>query len=290
MTNTELMHRWSRDHPLPVHVNDGELTAFVLISPMKPPVVKSSRAVSVSVTDNHDGRWKLEFRLNQERYQKKFESFYNEVYSSTWKTDINHAAEEFISIYNSWKRAFSTEGFPLTDEEVQGLIGEMSFIRDVLSREYKPREILTGWMLIEKGKQDFIFSEKWYEVKTTFIGSNCVTITSLEQLDCPSLGYLSVIKLKKTSANNPNKVTLGLLVRDLQDYFDQHSLGEEFLTKIGELGLPSDLYEERVFEIDSRELYRVEDDFPRLKRSEMPVAVGTTKYELYLEPLRKYKV
>lgn len=290
MKTTELMHRWSKDHPLPVHVTEGRLSAFMLISPTKPPSVKQSKAVSVFMDEYSGKQWRLEFRLNDARYYLMFKAFYEDVFDSTWNVKIEDAATKIIEIYKKWKRAFSTDGFPLSREEVQGLIGEMCVIDEILLKKYEPKTVLDGWMLTQKGKQDFIFSDTWYEVKSTHIGSNVVTITSAEQLDCPIDGYLSVIKLKTTSINDEKKVNLNIIINRLLNKFDEYDCGEEFLMKLAELGLPNDKYGDQVYEIVELEMYSVKDGFPRLKRSMISPGIGLVQYELYLEQLRSYKV
>ena len=290
MRTTERMHRWSKDHPLPVHVTEGHLSAFMLISPSRPPIVKQSKAVSVSIEEYSDGQWRLEFRLNDPRYYLMFKAFYEDVFDSTWNVKLEDAATKFIEIYKKWKRAFSTDGLPLTKEEAQGLIGEMCVIDEILLKKYDPKTILDGWMLTQKGKQDFVFSDTWYEVKSTHIGSNTVTITSAEQLDCTTDGYLSVVKLKNTSVNDEKKVNLSIIINRLLKKFDDFNCGEEFLMKLAELGLPSDKYDDQVYEIIELEQYTVKDGFPCLKRSTLSPAIGLVQYELYLEQLRIYKV
>lgn len=290
MKTTERMHRWSKDHPLPVHVTEGHLSAFMLISPSKPPAVKQSKAVSVSIEEYSDSQWRLEFRLNDPRYYLMFKAFYEDVFESTWNVKLEDAAAKFIEIYKKWKRAFSTDGLPLTKEEVQGLIGEMCVIDEILLKKYDPKTVLDGWMLTQKGKQDFVFSDTWYEVKSTHVGSNTVTITSAEQLDCTTDGYLSVVKLKNTSVNDEKKVNLSIIINRLLKTFDDYNCGEEFLMKLAELGLPSDKYDDQVYEIIELEQYTVKDGFPCLKRSTLSPAIGLVQYELYLEQLRIFKV
>lgn len=290
MKTTECMHRWSKDHPLPVHVTEGHLSAFMLISPSRPPAVKQSKAVSVSIEEYSDSQWRLEFRLNDPRYYLMFKAFYEDVFESTWNVKLEDAAAKFIEIYKKWKRAFSTDGLPLTKEEVQGLIGEMCVIDEILLKKYDPKTVLDGWMLTQKGKQDFVFSDTWYEVKSTHVGSNTVTITSAEQLDCTTDGYLSVVKLKNTSVNDEKKVNLSIIINRLLKTFDDYNCGEEFLMKLAELGLPSDKYDDQVYEIIELEQYTVKDGFPCLKRSTLSLAIGLVQYELYLEQLRIFKV
>jgi hypothetical protein len=284
------MHRWSKDHPIQVHVTEGQLTAFMLISPTRPPAVKQSKAVSITVDEYADSQWRLEFRLNDPRYYLMFKAFYEDVFDSTWDVKIEEAAATFIEIYNKWKRAFSTEGSQLSKEEVQGLIGEMFVIEEVLLKKYDPKTVLAGWMLDLRGKQDFIFSDAWYEVKSTHVGFNSVTITSAEQLDCDADGFLLVVKLKNTSINDENKVNLSIIIERLMRLFDEHNCGEEFLAKLADFGLPSNKYDDQVYEIVELERYAVKDGFPCLKRSALPPAIGMVKYELYLEQLRTFKV
>ncbi len=289
MTDTELMHRWSADHPLPVHVTDGKITAFVLISPTKPPSARQSRAVCVTTREYEDD-WRIEFRLKDDRYYHMFKSFYEDVFESTWKTDLGHAASTFIDIYNKWIHAFSIESLSLTKDEIQGLVGEMCFIKDYLSKRYDAKTILDSWMIIERGKQDFIFPDVWYEVKSTHIGSNVITISSIEQLDNHIPGFLEVIKMKTTSINDGNKVTVNTLCKKLQKYFDDCGCGEEYSIKMNELGIPDEKYDKYVYEVIEYGEYNVDEKFPCIRRNTIPTSVGNAIYELYLDQLKQFKV
>lgn len=287
---TTLMHRWSKDHPLPVYVTDGQLLAFRLTSPSRPPTVKQSKAVAVSIVEYSIGQWRLEFRLNDPRYYQMFKAFYEDVFESTWNVKLEDAAASFIEIYKKWKRAFSIDGLPLSREEIQGLIGEMCIIDEVLLKKYNPKTILDGWMLTQKGKQDFIFSDTWYVVRGTHAGSNTVVITSAEQLECTTDGYLSVVKLKNASVNDEKKVNLSIIINRLLKKFDDYNCGEEFLMKLAELGLPSDKYDDQFYEIVDLEQYTVNDRSTCLKRSTISPAIGLVQYELDLGKLEIYTV
>lgn len=283
------MHRWSNEHPLPVHIPDGYLDRFILISPTKPPNAKSSSGVSIE-SYQMGGEWVLEFHLNSPRFESAFKSLYEDLFDSTWTTDPRNAASVFIDIYNKWRQAFSSKSNRLSAKEIQGITGEMIAIRDILSDILEPRKLLESWMLTGYGKQDFITGNTWYEVKTSMEGSDTIKISSIEQLDENKMGMLIVIKLRKTSSEDSEKVTVNTIIGELYRYFAEYGCGEDFLRMLSEFDLPSEKYDEYCYRLCSCSAYEVGQDFPCIRRNNIPDSVENVEYTLNLRAIESFKV
>ena len=283
-----LMHRWSPDSPIPIHISDGPLISFMLVSDKKPPHASSSEGISVSV-EHRPTDWLLVFSLENRRFAPVFQSLYEDMCYSIIDADPVEAGEIMIDVYNKWKSAFSKKSNKLSSKEVQGLIGEMVVIRDVLMSDYDPRTVLNGWMLEEYGKQDFIFNNAWVEVKTIHVGVESIHISSIEQLDCAECnGSLIVVKIKRTSTNDKTAVTLDRIIGELYDLFSKGGCGSEFMSLMSDFGLPSEEYDKYAYNIVSKEIYDVNDTFPHIRRSELDPAIGRVEYDLSLHSLIGY--
>lgn len=285
-----MMHRWSPDHPIPLHVSDGSLDSFMLIMDREPPYAKSSEGVSVERLQRSRD-WALTFRLNNSRFQPMFQSLYDDICDRLYDVAPDDAGKIMVDVYNEWRNAFSTKSIGLSEKEIQGLIGEMVVIRDVLSSLYDPKTILDSWMLEDYGKQDFIFRDTWFEVKSILIGRESIHISSVEQLDCTNNdGFLEVVRLKRTSINDRNNITINSLIADLYILFSKGGCGSEFMFSMSQLNLPCDDYNRYSYGIISLDQYSVNDEFPYIKRSDLDAAVGCVEYELSLHSLVKYLV
>lgn len=283
------MHRWSNEHPLPVHIPDGYMDRFVLLSSVRPPVAKSSSGVSVESFQIGDD-WALEFRLNSSRFESAFSSLYEDLYNSTWNTDPRNAASVFIDIYNRWKQAFSSKSKPLSEREIQGIIGEMIAIRDLLMDRMAPRDVLESWMIAGFGKQDFVTSDGWFEVKSIMDCSQSIRISSIEQLDEGRVGTLIVVKLRKTSLEDKEGITVNTLIDELYESFSDSGCGEDFMRLVGSMDLPCSDYDEYCYRLCGLDVYRVGPDFPCIRRTSIPDAVEKVEYDLSLRALNKFKV
>ena len=283
------MHRWSDRHPLPVHVPDGYMDRFILMSPVRPPAVKSSSGVSVQSFQMGDD-WALEFRLNSPRFESAFKSLYEDLYNSTWNTDPRRATFVFADIYNRWRQAFSSKSKPLSEKEIQGIIGEMIAIREVLSYKMDPKELLESWMLAGFGRQDFITSSGWYEVKSILDYAQSIRISSIEQLDDQTAGMLIVVKLRKTSSEDKDRITVNSLIGELYESFTLSGCGEEFMRIVGEFDLPSNDYDDYCYRLCGCDTYIVDSDFPCLRRRDVPDAVESVEYDLSLRSIEAFKV
>lgn len=283
-----LMHRWSPDHPVALHISDGPLESFMLVTEKEPPSANSSEGVSI-FKEHRSTDWILEFRLTNKRFLTVFQSLYEDICECTFDADPSKAGEIMVDVYNNWRHAFNNKSNKLSTNEIQGLIGELVAIRDILLPKYDPRTVLKSWMLGDHGKQDFILQDTWLEVKTIRVGVESIHISSVEQLDCTNYkGTLAVIKLKTTSSNDPGHVTLNKLIGELYLIFSEDGYGSEFMSLMSEYGLPSDEYDCNTYSIISQDMYDVSDTFPRIKRSDLDSAIGRVEYDLSLHSITDY--
>jgi len=177
----------------------------------------------------------------------------------------------------------------LSPEEVRGLFGELTFLRQFLGRTSE-QDALKSWEGPESAQQDFIFGNTALEVKTlSGRERNSVRISSEDQLD--SLNdrlFLKVFRLSEMPESD-RAVSLNELVKKIADTFSDHSALELFYDKLAKAGYAElNEYDKPVFIVSEEHLYCVNDDFPKLIRSELPDGVSNVRYSIELESMTAF--
>ena len=283
-------HRWSDEHPLEVYIPDGIVDEFILFSDVEPPKVKPSKFVEVKVTRREtDKKYVLTFRLLNKDYHAIFQYFYDDVFKCTKETEPCDGASAIVERFNVWKNLFSPLPNNLSESEIQGLIGELITLEEMMEKRGET-ESLSAWMVAKLGKQDFVFTEHWIEVKTILSGVSTVTISSVEQLDAPNNGILRIVTLEKTSANNDKRVTLNLLYDQILDSIKHESNRNLFRDIMADrYKCPSQQYDDFSFLFIKADEYRVNEDFPRIQRKNLSDAISSVKYEIIINLLSGLK-
>ena len=106
----------------------------------------------------------------------------------------------------------------LSEQEIKGLIGELFFLKNYLIKKIGYYDALEAWIGPSYATQDFVLKNEWYEIKTTSINSQEISISSVEQLDTINKGKLVVLYLDKTSALDDNKLTINEIVLNIKKF------------------------------------------------------------------------
>ena len=120
------------------------------------------------------------------------------------------------------------------------------------------------------------------------ISSTKVTISSIEQLDCDIDGELVIIRVDKCAPAHTGSFSLSDLVQGIlliiKDYPWAADLFIEKLNYIGYIDQP--IYNEQKYLFLSKQCYTIVNDFPRLKRKNLPIAVVNVSYDLNLPSIQ----
>jgi len=279
-------HRWSDEHPLDVYIPDGIIDEFILLSDTEPPKVKSSKFVDVKTNRrDNDGKYVMIFKLLNKDYYSIFRYFYDDVYRSTNGTDPRNGAKAIVERFNVWKNIFSPLPNNLSENEIQGLIGELIILEEMMEKEGETKSI-DAWMVAKLGKQDFVFAEHWIEVKTILSGVSVITISSIEQLDALGKGILRIVTLEKTSVNNDNRITLNLLANRILINLKSESNRNLFRDIMeGRYKCPNQQYDDFSYQFVKVDEYIVDENFPRIRRKDLNDAIAGVKYEIVINLL-----
>lgn len=286
--------RASADHPLDIFISPSEPTKYLmLICSTKPRHVEPSKAISIVSNPRSDGHWALVMELQDDRFKELFISFCRDVVESSRSiADPSCGAEFVIGRFIEWKRMFEKPTGRLSKTQIQGLIGEMLFLRDVLVPKYGEEVALLSWMNAKRGKQDFICPDKWYEIKTIKTGRHTVTISSLDQLDRDDSGELAIVTLNESNTLSPCGVSLNSLYDEMHSSFSSEYLKGIFSEIMLVAGYEKDqMYNDNIFELFRIDEYQISSDFPRITRRKLEtVAIADASYEILIDQLVPFRV
>lgn len=284
---------YGRGHPLDWRIEDSDAPrAIQLVGKVRPPAIDSTKFIDVQIgLRSVDDQWSLLFLLNDDSFSDIFLIFCKDMVENSWNVSANSAFEYAAERYRQWIQLFAKARGTLNPENIQGLLGEMLVIRDILLPKYGEEVTLNSWMNALLGKQDFVCPDMWYEVKSVLVGRNTVTISSLDQLDRDDPGELVVVELRKTSSESTTGLTINSLYEEIKNIISSNFSRQKFkeiLKLIGYSYMAE--YESQVFELIQLGEYNIEADFPRIRRSEMRAGIADAKYDILLDGIKKFKV
>lgn len=280
-------------HPLAWSRSQGDGRILILQTQNEPKIPnKSSKGITVSVLSQPGGsRWALAFVLNDRKYSEMFDRFCEDVVDSSRKQTPESGPDFAYNRFNYWTRMFRPDRNQLSEESIRGLIGELVVLKDVMIPKYGEEKALAAWMNRKHGKQDFTLDDHWYEVKTILEGVCSLTITSLEQLDRDDAGSIIVVQLRKASTECKDSLNLNSIV-DLVDSSIQGAKPKDILyTTLDEIGYSIDSsYDDLCFDCISKTEYVVDDDFPRIRKSQLMPGIISGSYDISIDSITEYRV
>ncbi|MFD1694960.1 PD-(D/E)XK motif protein [Roseibium aestuarii] len=179
----------------------------------------------------------------------------------------------------------------LTLEEQQGLVGELTFLREV-ALSLGPQIAINAWTGPRGAPKDFEFTTSCVEIKTKRAAARpFVSISSEHQLaDVPGCRlYLRVTNI--TSVVSPEGENLHDHVRATSKLFENpgsiFDMWEETLFSTGYD--PDDAYDERRWVVGNTTVYEVRDGFPRIA-ADLPHGIENVRYQLALDACTPFEI
>lgn len=254
------------------------------------PVKISNSDVIIVTQFKTQKYYTLRFSLSNRDLLEYFCTFCEDLFDSTMDIREDEAAyKQLCERYFSWKKLFRPHSGTMSDAEIVGLLGELLFMKEFMIPEWGVPVALDSWTGPEKTHKDFSNEQVWYEIKTINSGKTSVRISSLEQLDSDMTGYLVVYDLEKMSSTFDG-LKLNVLVQTLMHIMTP-SQREEFISKLSLYNYDfSPTYDNFVYSVVGNSIYIVKNDFPRLCRSDIPIAINKVQYELNLSEIESYKL
>jgi hypothetical protein len=184
---------------------------FIILTTVKPPKLPPcSKSVNIYGTLREDNKYAIHFQLIQKSDKDVFTRLCHDLAESTRNCATeSDGINRLLSRFIKWKKLLDRSGNgQLSASEIKGLLGELVFMDRYLSACYGLSLTIDAWIGPLGADRDFVFADKWYEVKAVDPGAITVSISSVDQLDTDDPGQLVLITLEKTSTVDSNGITL----------------------------------------------------------------------------------
>lgn len=196
-----------------------------------------------------------------------------------------------LSQIKRWKAFLAgKKGRVLSAEEVRGLFSELCFLQEVLDHMDNELDALDAWQGPETSHQDFIFSDTAVEVKSlSGRERKTLKISSEDQLEALSNKlFLKVLRLINMPESK-SSMSLNELVKAVEKTLTEAEAIDMFENKLAKVGYVDILiYDKPKFVVAEEQTYKVENDFPKIIRSDLNSALIRVGYEIKLEFLADY--
>lgn len=214
------------------------------------------------------------------------------------KKDKRVQVGEVYNRYIFWQKMFKKVNQTVSESVIKGLVNELNLLLKYFIPTYGVTPSIKAWIGAENAHKDFAFTDrKWFEAKAINVGKNAVDISSLEQLESETIGYLTVTDLEKTSPENGEGMNLIGLIDLVKDQIENEMILGEFYNKIVQLGFdmtiitkPEHKANTYRYILSDTKFYKVDDSFPRLKKTDFSNAIASIKYSLLLAELEEFKI
>ncbi len=263
---------------------------LLLVSDTEIDSIESSKSMAVTRRKREaDNRWTLSFELLRSEQEGVFAILCSDIIeNSRSASDEKEALALVISRYKQWSRLLESQRSGLMDENSRkGLLGELLFLQERIEESDSLLSVIQGWVGADGADQDFIYEDGWYEVKSIGASATCVTVSSLEQLDCTGEGELVVMRIDKSAPEKAGALSLNDAVRKitikLSGAADALDLFRLKLSAYGYIDLQE--YSKQKYYCSGSQRYIIDDTFPRLIRRNVPTQIESLHYELSLSSL-----
>lgn len=264
-------------------------SSFVLLAigiHARPPnIATDSSSLDYFRQQRKDGSWLMVLRLRQNGLEAVFGRLCQDLVDAAEGVPDEKA---LVSLYrerlNLWKKLFqhSGSGF-LQPHEIKGLIAEL-LVLEILIRDGKrnAHETVSGWTGPLRADQDFMYSDLGIEVKAIGPGAECISISSLEQLDCAVPMYLVIATLRPATPGESGAIGLNILAVKIEGMIAESpdALGIFKERLLEARYFEHEFYETVLFEPMSISAYSVTDTFPKLVRGMVPTGIVSASYAI----------
>lgn len=193
-----------------------------------------------------------------------------------------------------WQKLFRKFGKKLlTEQEQQGLIGELYFLKKYLLVMFSANEALSFWKGPYGEQQDFGIGNTAVEVKSKQgTSAPYIQICSIDQLSCSTENcFLYVVTLNAAPKNIKNTVSLNTLIYEIKQLLsDVNDIGnfENLLSEAGYMNLPE--YDEKHYLISKESMFEIQEGFPRLTAENIPNGVASVQYKIELKECKPFEL
>ena len=252
----------------------------------------NTATMAVDLIQKEDKQTILCFDLLDAEYKTIFTSFAENMISFVSRqVEENNPFEAIVLRYCQWQKLLKANRTGLLSvETIRGLIGELLFLKDYLIPEAGVKTALGYWKGPIGADQDFRTKNTWYEIKTIPSGKDTVLISSIEQLDSDQFGTgeIVVFALDATVSADPGAITVKKLVDEIKKQLNRleaYAFDNFLFSNLGYYNRPEYEAGNYIVRLSSTQWYVINAASPVMRRSTVPSAVVSLKYNLSLAGL-----
>lgn len=241
-------------------------------------------------TSSSEGRGKIVFRLKETTNSELFLSLCLDLVAVSEGLGAEEASVQKImrrlARWQEFLRAERPRG--LTQQEAQGLIGELLFLKDTLAPQFGWSSSIEFWKGPEGAPQDFAVHETAVEIKCqSGVSKRSVQINSIDQL-WPQLpcGYLVVQTLATSDTKSKEAVTLNSLVQEIRNAIKESpdEIRERFEGLLLQAGyIQQECYDALAVKLVGSSSFFLAPDFPRISPKNIPYGITGVSFKLDLD-------
>lgn len=245
--------------------------------------------ISVNVYLGQDKRCSVVLELHDTRDWEIFLSLCTDLLEATLTAGSGlEAFNTLIQRLRRWRRLLqNARKDRLSDAEILGLFGELSFLADVLGKRFGIEAAVAAWQgPTGDAPQDFCIGTTAVEVKARLgTTKGRVEISSLDQLQSSMARLLLHVVTFGVAPPGRSSLSLSGAVAAIRTVLVRANAAaaSEFDEKLYAAGYSDAIdYTGPEFEIVARDFYSVGDGFPRLQRKDIVPAILEARYSLDL--------
>ena len=258
------------------------------------------QGMEISIINTTLGLYKQKNFLCLKQSIDGLDNIFELVISDIANSIINMSLENniIITLMNSletWKLFFEkNKNKSLSIEKQKGLFGELVYLRDFVLKQVECPIAIESWKGPERAYHDFEFKKIAIEIKTTSGKEHKkFMISSEKQLDMLELEELYLGLFSLNVHYNEVGQTIVDIIEELDNLFLEFSAARyAFNLKLLKLGFLLDHkldYTTR-FSISSIDFFQINDEFPRITKSNLPLGIGDLKYSVMVSACEKFKL
>jgi hypothetical protein len=288
--------RVSADHPLDLYaeLSDEAQVGLLAICDLEPPVPPIYESVTVDVGRRSDSRWSVQLKLLRPELRSQFARLCDDIILSG-ETGVRkeRAGHYVLERLSRWRRLLDLgpDGL-LSDIAMRGLTAELLFLKDAISL-YSPLVAVNAWQGPFDAAQDFHLPDRRYEIKAVLPYAVTVKISSIDQLDtAESEINLVVYALRRVDLDSAGAFTLPVLINGIREALaPTGDVLDEFNVRLANTGYRDlDEYKNISFRMSDVKFFSVDQDFPRLARSELTSGIAAATYDVRLSECESFRV
>lgn len=233
----------------------------------------------------------LSFSLLSLEHRDVFNTLCYDLFESTRKETRDQALLGLLSRFSAWLALLKgTRPGVMSLQEQQGLAAELMALV-YFAKKKGFGTAVDAWVGPLRLDKDFEFFDYWAEIKSCRVSSTTVSISSIEQLDATMGGDLIVYRIDQAPENKEDAYSLKDVVdkaRSLATNAAERTSLENKLLLSRYVDTETE-YQKKKFKTYSCDFYRVDSQFPCLRRDAVDSAITSCQYSISLPAIEAFK-